>query len=369
MNVARWFDKMRLSRSAWFDLALAVTVTVLTSQVILGRAQGLIPSDTSQLAAFLIHVATGLALIWRRRAPFATGIAVAALTVLNPSLASLFGAYAVAAYVERRRAIAITVLLVLAYLPYPNPQPQNLLGATAVILMPGVFGIAVTYRRRLTQEREERAEREHELLVERVRLDERARIAGEMHDVVTHRVSLMVLQAGALRAKAPSEEVAAAAEDLRMVGRQALIELRDLVGVLRSEQQVGAAAAIAPAVLDVTDLIDASRTAGISVAILIEGQARELSPLVGRTAYRAVQEALTNVHKHAPDAEVRVSIRYEPAALAITITNGPAERPPDAVLVSGGTGLAGLRERVLMAGGTLRTGPTPDGGFELEARW
>ena len=369
MTVARWFEKMRLSRSTWFDLALALTVTALTSQVILGRAQGLIPSNTSERAAFLIHVATGLALIWRRRAPFATGIAVAALTVLNPSLASLFGAYAVAAYVERRRATAITVVLVLAYLPYPNPQPQNLLGATAMILMPGAFGIAVTYRRRLTQEREERAEREHELLVERVRLDERARIAGEMHDVVTHRVSLMVLQAGALRAKAPNEEVAAAAEDLRIVGRQALIELRDLVGVLRSEQQVGAAAAIAPAVLDVTDLIDASRTAGISVAILIEGQARELSPLVGRTAYRAVQEALTNVHKHAPDAEVRVSIRYEPAALAITIANGPAERPPDAVLGSGGTGLAGLRERVLMAGGTLRTGPTPDGGFELEARW
>ncbi len=361
---------MRLSRSTWFDLALALTVTALTSQVILGRAQGLIPSDTSALAAFLIHVATGLALIWRRRAPFAAGIAVAALTVLNPSLASLFGAYAVAAHVERRRATAITVVLALAYLPYPNPQPQNLLGATAAILMPAAFGIAVTYRRRLTQEREERAEREHELLVERVRLDERARIAGEMHDVVTHRVSLMVLQAGALRAKAPNEEVAAAAEDLRIVGRQALIELRDLVGVLRSEQQVGAAAAaIAPAVLDVTDLIDASRTAGISIANLIEGQARELSPLVGRTAYRVVQEALTNVHKHAPDAEVRVSIRYEPDALAITIANGPAELPPDAVPGSGGTGLAGLRERVLMAGGTLRTGPTPDGGFELEARW
>lgn len=259
------------SRADAADAGLAGVVTVLSATSFFGHGAGVVSIDVSEPGGLLVHIASGLALAWRRRAPFPTAVAIAFLAVLNPSIATLFGAYATAAYVDRRRAFAVIAVLVLAIIPWYNLDVWNASGATSMVLVPALAGLYVSSRRGLTAIRAEQADREQELLFERIRREERDRIAGEMHDVVTHRVSLMVLQAGALQAKAPDETVRSAAADLRAVGVKALEELRDLVGILHSERQIGSAARTGPGPLDVTDLITESRTAGVQVDFVPTG--------------------------------------------------------------------------------------------------
>jgi signal transduction histidine kinase len=223
-------------------------------------------------------------------------------------------------------------------------------------------------RRRLVQaltERAERAERERYLEAERARADERARLAGEMHDVVTHRVSLMVLQAGALQLTAPDEATRQAAEELRTAGTQALDELRDLVGILRTTPE----GTESPSTAGIAALVAESTAVGIPTELAEEGDPALASPVVGRTAYRIVREALTNVRKHAPGARVSVRVCYEPSRVRLTVSNSaPTGRPDPALAGTGsGLGIAGLRQRIEVVHGTMRAGPTPDGGFSLDA--
>ncbi|KUJ66915.1 histidine kinase [Streptomyces albus subsp. albus] len=230
-------------------------------------------------------------------------------------------------------------------------------------------------RRRLVvalTERAERAERERHLLAEQARAEERARLAGEMHDVVTHRVSLMVLQAGALRVTAPDEATRQAAEQLRAAGCQALEELRDLVGILRTAPEGDET----PSVAGLAALVAESTAVGTPAELVEEGDRAHASPVVGRTAYRIVREALTNVRKHAPGAQVVVRVRYEEAQVRLTVRNAPPAGAPGTELAGTGSelagtgsglGLAGLRQRVELVHGTLRAGRAPDGGFSVEA--
>nr|WP_260408616.1 histidine kinase [Planomonospora venezuelensis] len=204
-------------------------------------------------------------------------------------------------------------------------------------------------------------------MAEQARLEERARLAGEMHDVVTHRVSLMVLRAGALRTVARDEEVRAAVEELRQVGCQALEELRDLVGVLRSEDRFGSARTAEPVVLDLSGLVAESRAAGVEAGLACEGEPVPAPPVVARTAYRVVQEALTNVHKHAPGSEVTVTVSYAGDALGVAVRNTAAARGGGIALGGGGTGLSGLRQRVELLRGRLEAGATEEGGFAVTA--
>jgi signal transduction histidine kinase len=221
------------------------------------------------------------------------------------------------------------------------------------------------------RDRAERAERERYLLAEQARADERARLAGEMHDVVTHRISLMVLQAGALGITAADEATRQAAEELRAAGCQALDELRDLVGILRREPEDDADQT--PSVAGLPALIDESNAVGTPAELIEEGDRSLASPVVGRTAYRMVREGLTNARKHAPGSRVRVQVRYGDAEVRVVVANTPAAGR----LATAGSGLAGtgsglgldnLRQRIELTRGTLVTGPTPDGGFRLEAR-
>jgi signal transduction histidine kinase len=218
--------------------------------------------------------------------------------------------------------------------------------------------------------RAERAERERLLLAEQARAEERARLAAEMHDAVTHRVSLMVLQAGALRVTAPDEATRQAAEELRAAGCQALDELRDLVGILRAAPE----GEEAPSTSDFTALVTESTKVGTPAELVEEGDPALASPVVGRTVYRVVREALTNVRKHAPGARVTVRVSYGEAQVRLTVRNTPAPaRPgpaaPGSLLAATGSGLglAGLRQRIELVHGTLRAGCTPDGGFCVEA--
>ncbi|HEV2777971.1 MAG TPA: histidine kinase [Actinophytocola sp.] len=206
-------------------------------------------------------------------------------------------------------------------------------------------------------DRAERAERE------RAEAEERVRLAGEMHDVVTHRVSLMVLHAGALGMSAPDEPTRAAAETVRVAGREALNELRDLVGVLRNGQT---GSRVPPdAAPDLSTLVAEWRAAGLPVDLTEDGNPACTSPAVGRTAYRIVQESLTNIGTHAPGAGATVRVRYGGDRVRLTIRNTPGTMTVNSG--QSGSGLLGLRQRVELVGGTLHAGPTPDGGFEVDA--
>ena len=247
---------------------------------------------------------------------------------------------------------------------------------SASVIMIGVLRTAVgpllalyfTARHEVLQglrDRAERAEQERYLLAEQARAEERARLAGEMHDVVTHRVSLMVLQAGALSVTAKDEATRQAAEELRAAGCQALDELRDLVGILRTEPDGDQT----PSTEGLPALIAESTAAGTPAELAQDGDSALASPVVGRTVYRVVREALTNARKHAPGAPVLVQISYRQSQVRVVVSNGPAARSADSELSGTGSGLgiAGLRQRIELMQGRLRAGPTPDGGFRLEA--
>ncbi|MGY3336808.1 signal transduction histidine kinase [Streptomyces filamentosus] len=272
---------------------------------------------------------------------------------------------------------------------------------------PVLFGLYIGARRRLMESLRERAdslEQELSLLADRAeqraqwaRQEERRRIAREMHDVVAHRVSLMVVHAAALQAvalKDPQKAVRNAAL-VGDMGRQALTELREMLGVLREEAvpaasapasavpaavplaAVGRAAAAAaeaaagPGLDAVEGLCEESRLAGTVVELVVLGEAGEpgaYPPEVERTAYRVVQEALTNVHKHAPGAAVVVRLAHRGAEVAMQVENGPSDAgAADAGLPSGGNGLVGMKERVSRLGGVFVSGPTDAGGFKVSA--
>ncbi|MEV5512747.1 histidine kinase [Streptomyces flaveolus] len=280
------------------------------------------------------------------------------------------------------------------------------LGVTAP---PVLLGLYVGARRRLMESLRERAdslERELQLLAERAeeraewaRGEERTRIAREMHDVVAHRVSLMVVHAAALQAvarKDPEKAVKNAAL-VGDMGRQALTELREMLGVLRAGADggraaraavplaaVGVAAAAAasraaedgerpaegPCLSELEELIGQSTAAGMVVALSVEGEERSYAPEVESTAFRVVQEALTNVHKHAAGAKTYVRLAHRVSEIAMQVENEP---PPEvssassARLPSGGNGLVGMKERVSALGGVFVSGPTDAGGFRVSA--
>jgi signal transduction histidine kinase len=218
---------------------------------------------------------------------------------------------------------------------------------------------------RALRDRAERAEREQHLLAEQARADERARLAGEMHDVVTHRVSLMVLQAGALGITATDDPTRRAAEELRAAGVQALDELRDLVGILRTAPEDDRV----PSAFGLAELVAESTAVGTPAELVEAGDPGLASPVVGRTAYRIVREALTNVRKHAPGAQVTVRVDYGDTQVQLSVLNTAAAvvTGTDLTATGSGLGLASLRQRVELVQGTLHAGLTPDGGFCLDA--
>ncbi|MGD1220109.1 MULTISPECIES: sensor histidine kinase [Streptomyces] len=278
---------------------------------------------------------------------------------------------------------------------------------------PVLLGLYVGARRRLMESLRERAdslERELQLLAERAeeraewaRNEERTRIARDMHDVVAHRVSLMVVHAAALQAvarKDPEKAVKNAAL-VGDMGRQALTELREMLGVLRTGEgtdtrassaavppapsvplaAVGAAAAAAasraaddsvdgPCLAELDELVGQSAAAGMVVELSVHGDVRDYAPAVEQTAYRVVQEALTNVHKHAAGAKTHVRLAHRVSEIAMQVENECPPEPGDVSSVrlpSGGNGLLGMKERVAALGGVFVSGPTDAGGFRVSA--
>jgi signal transduction histidine kinase len=381
----------RLRRVA-LDVAIAVFFALLDTGATLWGATWW-PARPGALAWSLLglQVLVCLSLVFRRRAPLTVVTVLGAFTLAVTLLVSPIGALTpahsgnvwapfateLAAYGPvfyrgdrwNRRTVLIT-LAVLTAVVARVWEPSASVIAIAVVrtaLGPLVALYLYTRSRLLAAltERAERAERERHLLAEQARTEERARLAGEMHDVVTHRVSLMVLQAGALQMTATDEATRQAAEELRAAGCQALDELRDLVGILRTEPEGDRT----PSVEGIAALAAESASVGTPVELVEEGDRALASPVVGRTAYRTVREALTNVRKHAPGARVTVRVEYGADQVRVTVRNTPPTAPPSSALVGTGSGLglANLRQRIELVHGTLSAGRTPDGGYRVEA--
>src|SRR4051812_26557027 len=338
------------TRSIWLEVLLAAGSTVAISA---GGASGDRGVFSVLAFAVLVAVTFGMVLTLRRRAPFIPLLVVAALSVPSPAIDGALPvlSYAMGRYVGRwpsRIVAAVAGVLVVAR-PWeggaPGDQVSRWIGGLVLVVLPGAIGILVRTRALLLQalrDRADKAEAERELMARDAVLTERTRIAREMHDAVGHRVSLMVLQAGAIEmAAADRDRVEQLAGQVQTAGRQALEELRQMVGVLRAGDE-SAPLAPQPGLDDVPRLVEQSREAGMDVALTMNGHA-PVDPAVGRAAYRIVQEALTNGSKHAPGAHVAVTVERPDRALLVRVVNGPPRRDPTGA-PGGGFGLVGLAE-------------------------
>jgi signal transduction histidine kinase len=216
-------------------------------------------------------------------------------------------------------------------------------------------------------ERAARLERERELLVERAATEERLRIARELHDVVAHNVSLMVVQAQALGAEAQNEEVVRRdSQAIAELGRGAMSEMHRTLELMRPDDS-GDERSPQPTLKDLGDLLEQAHAAGVSAELSVHGDPRPLPAGVELSAYRIVQEALTNVVKHAGRAHTKVEVFYRDDALQIDVVDdGRGGSEPDGERT--GHGLVGMRERVALFGGTLSAGPVNGNGYRVEAR-
>lgn len=321
-----------------------------------------------------------LVLWWRRRWSFALGLASLPILAVS-AFAGPAGAiilFTVAAY-RRWQLAALVAVLQLALLPLQravHPQGESLtayylggvLGTAAIV----AWGLFLRGRREAQRERLRRAEIEEQLRVEQIRHAERTRIAREMHDVLAHRISLLSLHAGALefRPDAPPEEIARASAVIRASARQALEDLRAVIGLLRDGSDSEAPQPPQPTLAALPGLLQESRAAGMQLhADVGLPDLAAVPDAIGRHALRIVQEALTNARKHAPSAPVDLRVDGAPGeGLTIEVRN-PAQAPTDgAVAIPGsGTGLVGLAERTTLSGGHLEHGLDNCGDFQLRA--
>jgi signal transduction histidine kinase len=377
----------RLQLAPWqADLIVAVGLSALSLLVVGAGAQDI--GSVAPVSVGLLLLQT-LPLAFRHLAVWpvflvstAATIAHAALATdsLNSSLGSLFALYAVADQADRRRSAVAGLILGIglgAIIVTKAPMPAALgalLQAELAVTVAWILGTWAHERRAYigtVEDRAARAEREQQDNAARAVASERARIARELHDVVSHQVSVIVIQAGAARralGRRP-DDVAAAIEAIETAGRHALTDMRRMLGIL-GEPGPGRPESLAPlpGLDELGALVERVRAAGIRVELSIEGERRPLDPGVEVGAYRIVQEALTNVLKHASASEARVAVGYEPAVLMIEVENRRTGRSSDLPRGSGeGHGLIGMRERATVLGGTLDAGPTPT-GFRVSAR-
>jgi signal transduction histidine kinase len=349
--------------------------------------------DADALSYTLVAVGT-LPLVCRRRWPLGAFAVIWAAMLLHsgmeypgagPIAGSLFGLYAVAAHAERRRSAFYVLLGVMAsVVVFPllhagGASWGDLIGIYALFIASWVLGDNMRVRRAnmaAVEERAARLERERDVEAQRAVLQERARIARELHDVVAHSMSVMVVQAGAARrtlARDP-ERATEALTQIERTGRGALDEMRRLVGVLRhdgddpGETDESAARTPQPGIEQVPQLLGRCREAGLPVSLAVEGAARPLPSGVELAVYRVMQEALTNTMKHAGPARADVVLRYGDDAVTVIVCDdgrgAAASRAPGALA---GHGLTGMRERVALYGGSIDAGPQAGGGFRVWA--
>jgi signal transduction histidine kinase len=320
---------------------------------------------------------------WRRPLPLAVAVACVVLGTVSSSAtpAGLLALSSLAVHRPIRPVLLVAALWVpsllvfAAYSPTTGPLSVLLL-VTPLVLAAIGWGMFLRARRQLLltlRERALRAEADQHLHEDRARMAERTRIAREMHDVLAHRISLLALHAGGLevRPDLPPETVRDTAALMRATARQALEELRGVIGVLREEAgQDPPPQAPQPTLSDIGRLVEETRRAGAEIDFAMQVEHEDAVPsALGRDAYRIVQEALTNVGKHAGGATARVRVTGGPGeGLHVSVRNRtPVPTTAGPGLPGAGAGLLGLHERVVLAGGTLVHGPDGSGDFLVDA--
>ncbi len=324
-----------------------------------------------------------IALWWRRRSPFAVALVCVVLGAFSTSgtVAGLFALFSLAVRRPVRPALLVAALFVpsavVCSIWLGRPDTWSVMLPTLALAAAAVaWGMYVRARRQLLatlRDRARRAETDQLVRAERARLAERSRIAREMHDVLAHRISLVALHAGALEV-APDlspAQVHESAALLRSTAHQALEELRDVIGVLREEPgQAQSSTVPQPTLADIPRLVEETRRSGAKVELEMQVDGAAAAPgALGRDAYRIVQEALTNISKHARGTLAQVRVTGAPNhGLHVCVRNPPAVGAHDRPAPPGsGTGLLGLQERVTLANGVLVHGPDASGGFVVEA--
>ena len=371
------------------DAALAALAFILEVIGILARAVNesgefsLSMLGDIPVATYLLLGASSVALLWRRSHPLAVLTATLAASVAwdllelanGPSLAILISLYGVGRYVEEDRTNVLAVLAAMLIVVADDLLIESE-EVSVVVLSLGLVFLAWYIGRRMKSRREylalleERAaylERERAAEAQRAVAEERTRIARELHDVVAHRVSMITVQAGAAQTVAVSdpERAARAMEAIEGEGREALGELRQILGVLRSDDG-GKDLLPIHGLADIGDLIADMRSAGMDVALLDDWDAGDIPAQVDLASYRIVQEALTNIVKHGgPDPKAEVRISSGDGQLTIEVTDSGSGI---SVLPGSGHGLAGMKERTALLGGTFEAGPRPGQGFRVMAR-
>ena len=366
-------------------LAAGIFLVAALEVMLTDQRDGALWLNVLAIAAFAVPLA------WRRRAPLPVAVWVFAIAAVmtasltgvddlsTPFLVVLVVAYSCGAAADARTAVIGLAIVWAGIAVVSTAMPQAVVGD---YLFPMGFalaawggGRAVTHRGRLAAELHEAAVRAQEAREEqaaRAVAQERRRIAREMHDVIAHSVSVMVVQAGGARRilDRDPQRAAAAAALIERTGRDALAEMRRLLGALGPADTAASGLALTPqpSLAELEALIDRARDAGLPVTLRLEGERRPLPAGLDLAAYRIVQEALTNAVKHAGAAETEVLVRWGERDLDVVVTDTGDPRVVVPVAGGSGHGLVGMRERVQLFGGKLHAGPVPGGGYEVRAR-
>ena len=377
------------------DVLLALTFAVVQPAVAFLASTSVPVGPRPWFAATAIPLAAeGLALVlWRSRPLVCQALvwsAEVATSLLLPAgyVASGYGQLVVSfsmgmRFPLRRTAVALTALS-LAYSAVDNwrdPPEQWQLAMTRVLvtlaacLLPMLGGAALASSRRYEHSRQEFLRREHGRQLEVALIQERRRLAGELHDVAAHHLAGIVVQAAALERLIDRDPQTArdAAQQLRRQAKETLSGLRSVVGLLRSDAEAGEPS---PGLRDLSELVASTRTLGVDIELLDGGilssradeadvgDALILSPLADTAVFRVAQQAISNALQHAPGAPITVKVTRLEAALELSVLNGPARRPPTDP-GGGGTGLTVMRERADAVGGALQAGPVEGGGWQV----
>jgi signal transduction histidine kinase len=358
------------------DAGLAAVVALVTGVAVAVQAQN---EEPMQAIGYPLLVVQLVPLVWRRRAPIVVAIVVGVAAAVygiaelpDPPImfAPLLAWYSAAAYRPRRVTVPLALTAVVVGLVSMALARDSDAADVAVNLFAGAMAFVVGYatrgerqRAQLLVERREDAERQ-------AVAEERVRIARDLHDVVAHHLSVIAVQTEAAQSVLATEP-ARAEKAMARVGdtaRVALGELRRMLGALRTDPSL----VPQPDLAAVGNLADTVRQTGLAVTVHVDDRAAGVGGLVGVAGYRVVQEALTNVIKHADARHVEVTLAVDGDDLRVTVSDdgrgaGGSARPTDAHRAPG-LGLAGMRERVRVLGGDLTTGPGPTGGFTVQAR-
>lgn len=362
------------------DAVLATLLTAFTQyEIWIGRSE-VAGTLAAQQAAFFTMTA---AVVMRRRYALMSVVVVAAglavQTVLGEApvvggfLAMIIATHSVASYASGRRAILGLVAMLAAVEVYPIIHPTDIqladeIGNAVIFIL--IWGLARTVRNRqeLAESLESRAvilERQQEANKQEAVARERTRIARELHDIVAHSVSIMLLQAGGARKVLGAEhrQVSESLLNVEKLGRQALEEMHRLLGILRQDQPV--LSEQPPGALEqIPDLLGQMGAAGLAVHLSVEGDPSPIPQSVELSAYRIIQESLTNALKHSSSLSAWVTLRYADAGLELEVTDSGE---PARATRGRGYGLAGMQERANLFGGTLSAGPSGNGGWQVKA--